>query len=204
MDRKESLHKHLSDMLAVEQHILDAVEQQRDDDRLRDNVKANKVIIELERVLKEHVSALEALADQYDVKAQSAAKEALTKLLGVAAGIYDRVRGKHPLSRDLRDNYTALSLAAMAYTAFHTYGLAVGEERIATLAQRHLKDLTPIMVELSRVLPEIVAEEVERESDFPADASVGPEAVRNTQEAWSRETIESLSPAGASGTEGGT
>lgn len=204
MDRKESVHKHLSDMLAVEQHILDAVEQQRDDDRLRDNVRANKVVIEMERVLKEHVSALKALADQYGVKTQSAAKEAVTKLLGVAAGIYDRVRGKHPLSRDLRDNYTALSLAAMAYTSFHTYGLATGEDRIASLAQRHLKDLTPLLVELSKVLPEVVAEEVGEESEFPVDTSVGPQAVQNTQEAWSREVVERLSPAGEPGAEGGT
>ena len=183
MDRKEAIHKHLSDMYAVEQHIRDAVARQRDDERLKNNVEANQVVIEVERVLKQHLSALDDLADHYDTQVQSAAKEALGKALGIAAGLYDRVRGKHPLSRDIRDNYTALSLAAMAYTAFHTFGLAAGEDRIAKLAEEHLKEITPLLVEISKVLPDVVAKET-AEQDFPADSSVAKQATANTQSAW--------------------
>ncbi len=197
MERKESLQKQLSDMLAVEQHILDAVEHQRSDEKVKRNVKANKVIIEVERVLNEHIDALKHLADQHGAKTQSLAKEAVTKLLGAAAGLYDRVRGKQPLSRDLRDDYTALSLDAMAYTAFHTYGLAVGEDSIATLAKQHLQDITPLLVEISKVLPEVVLKEVQEESDFAVNGSIGPEAVSNTQEAWSKDVTEHRTPAGA-------
>ena len=185
MDRKESIKKHISDMYAVEQHIRDAVSRQRNDERLKNNVEANQIVIELERVLNRHLEALDTLAEHYDTEVQSAAKEALGKALGVVAGLYDRVRGKHPLSRDIRDNYTALSLAAMAYTAFHTYGLTVGEDRIAELANDHLKEITPLLVEISKVLPDIVAEETAEEANFPADASVAKQATANTQAAWS-------------------
>lgn len=195
MDRQEAIRKHISDQFAVEKHILDAVGRQRDDGRLKDNVEANKVVIEVERVLNRHIEALRELADHYDADVQPLAKEALTKVLGTAAGFYDRVRGKHPLSRDLRDNYTALSLAAMGYTAFHTFGLAIGEQRTADLAQRHLKDLTPLMVEISKALPDVVAREVGEQTDFPADASVAKQATANTQEAWDREVAESASTA---------
>jgi ferritin-like metal-binding protein YciE len=203
MNRQESIKKQVSDMYAVEQHILDAIVRQRDDERLKNNVEANQVVIEIERVLKQHISALDDLADRYDHTVQSTTKEALGKALGIAAGLYDRVRGKHPLSRDMRDNYVALSLAAMGATAFHTYGLSVGEERIADLAEKHLKDITPLLVEISKVIPDIVAEETANESDFPADASVAKQATANTQAAWSPSVTGGSGDVGSS-TDGST
>jgi hypothetical protein len=188
MNRKQSISKHISDMYAVEQHIRDAVTRQRDDERLKNNIEANQVVIEIERVLNDHLEALDDLADSYDSQVhqpESRAKEALGKALGVAAGLYDRMRGKHPISRDLRDNYVALSLAAMAATQFHTYGLSIGEDRIADLGSDHLHDLTPLLVEISKVLPDVTAQETVEESDFPADASVAAQATANTQAAWS-------------------
>lgn len=200
MNRKESIRKHTSDMLAVEQHILDAIQRQRDDGKMESSAEADDVTAKIERVLTRHVSALEDLAEQYGAEGQSTAKEALTKLLGVAAGLYDKVRGDQPISRDLRDNYTALSLAAMSYTSYHTFGLAVGEEKIATLAQQHLKDLTPLMVEISKVLPEVVVQETSEDSDFAVDTAVGSRAVRNTQAAWSKDVTSSDRPARTPGT----
>jgi hypothetical protein len=104
----------------------------------------------------------------------------------------DQVRSKHPVSRDLRDDYTSLSLVAMAYTSFHAYGLTVGDERLARLAQQHLKDVTPLLIDISEVLPEVVVREVHAESDFLTDETVGAQAVANTQRAWSREVTESV------------
>lgn len=182
-DRAESIRKHVSDMLAAERHILEAIERQRSDDRARDHVEANKVLIEIERVLKRHVSKLEALAEEYGATGQSTLKKALTGVFGAAAGIYDQVR-EHPLSRELRDNYTALGLASMSYTAMHTFGLAIQEKKVADLALNHLKELTPLMVEISKVLPKVTAEEVAEENDFHVDQSVVDQAVRNTQDAW--------------------
>lgn len=200
MERSESISKHISDMYAVEQHIRDAVVRQRDDERLKNNVEVNQVVIEIERVLNDHLEALDDLAESYDTQVQSAAKEALGKALGVAAGLYDRVRGKHPLSRDLRDNYTALSLAAMAATQFHTYGLSIGEDRIADLASDHLHDITPLLVEISKVLPNVTAEETAEESNFPADASVAQQATANTQAAWAPSVTGGASSEPASST----
>ena len=188
-ERKSAIRKHVSDMLGAERHILEAIERQRSDDKARDHIQANKVLIEIERVLKQHVSKLEALADEYGAKGQSTLKKALTTVFGAAAGMYDHVR-EHPLSRELRDNYTALGLASMSYTAMHTFGLAVQEKKIADLALNHLKDLTPLMVEISKVLPRITAEEVDRENDFPVDESVVEQAIHNTQAAWRPEVTK--------------
>jgi hypothetical protein len=87
----------------------------------------------------------------------------------------------------------------MGYTSYHTFGLAVGEEQIATLAQKHLKDLTPLMVEISKVLPEVVVQETNEDSDFAVDTAVGRRAVNNTQAAWSNDVTSTDRPARAPG-----
>ena len=188
-DRTEAIQKHLADMQAVEKHILEAVQRQREEDVVRNDLEANKLLIEVERSLNAHVEALTNLSKQYDGEGESALKKAITAAAGVVAGLYDKVR-EHELTRMLRDDYTALSLAAMGYTTLHTFGLAVKEQRIADLALNHLKDLTPLMVEISKVLPAVTAREVAAENDFPVDASVGEEAVRNTQTAWDANVTE--------------
>ena len=183
-ERKSAIQKHTSDMLAVERHILEAIERQRADDDLREYLEANKVVIEIERVLKGHVAALETLAERYDTGSESVIKKAVTEILGKAAGLYDKVRADK-VTRMLRDDYTALSLAAMAYTTYHAFGLAIKEQPIADLALQHLKNITPLLVEISKVIPAVAVHEVAEESDFAVDDSVAADAVRNTQQAWS-------------------
>lgn len=192
-DRTNAIQKHTADMLSVERHILEAVERQREDDALRGHLEANKVVIDIERVLKEHTAALENLAESYDAGPQSAFKKAVTEFLGVVAGLYDKTR-EHKVTRMLRDDYTALSLAAMGYTSYHAFGLAIGEERIAQLALKHLKDLTPLLVSISKVLPVVTVQEVAEENEFPVDREAGKRSVAATQSAWSHDVVERTAP----------
>jgi hypothetical protein len=187
-ERMNAIQKHVSEMLGVERHILRAVERQREEEVVRRNERANSIIIETERKLRKHVDRLETFAERVDGKGLSTIKEAVSGFLGAVAGMYDKIRD-HELSRILRDDYTALSLAAMSYTMLHTFSLAVKEEELASLALEHLKDITPILVEISQVLPEVLVAEIAEEHDFPVDASIGTSAVRNTHEAWERDVV---------------
>ena len=189
-ERKDAIQKHTADQLALERHILEAVERQREHDDLRADVRANKVVIEIERTLRQHIAALEALAETYDVGAEGFLKKAVSEALGAVAGLYDKMR-EHSVSRLLRDNYTALSLAAMGYTAYNAFGLAIKEDTIAQLAEQHLRDLTPLLVEISKVLPHTVVREVAEENDeFPVDTTVGLLAEQRTQKAWEPSVTE--------------
>lgn len=183
-NRTDHIREHISDQLALERHILEAVQRQRDDDAMRNNLDANKIVIEIERVLKEHISALQNMADQHEAEGRGTLKQAVTEVAGMMAGLYDKMRN-YKVSRMLRDDYTALSLAAMGYTAFHTFGMTIKEGPIADLSLRHLKDITPLLVELSRVLPLVVAQECLEEGDYPMDHDAGRKAVEHTQQAWS-------------------
>ena len=71
----------------------------------------------------------------------------------------------------------------------HTTALGLKNQEVADLALRNLKGLTPILVDLSKVVCTVVADELDDE-DKVYTASVGVQAVRDTQEAWSSDAVQ--------------
>ena len=60
---------------------------------------------------------------------------------------------------------------------------------VGAMALSNLKDLTPILVDLSKVVCTVVADELDDE-DKVYTASVGEQAVKDTQEAWSGRAVK--------------
>lgn len=191
MDRTEIINDYATDMAAVETHILRAVERQLGSDATTTYPDAVRVLSSLKTTLEAHVEALERFNDRTEGGGvKEAVKEALTGALGVAAGFYDQLRQTDKVSRMVRDTYTATSLAAISYHMLYTTALGLKADDLAGLALRNLKDLTPLLVDLSKVVCTVVASELEKEGKV-LDPGVADEAVRATQEAWSAQTVES-------------
>jgi hypothetical protein len=181
--------EHVTNMAALEKHILEALERQLASDALARYPEAAAVVKSLAATLKRHVTALEALNARTEGGGiAEAVKEAVAGALGVAAGLYDQVRDE-VASRMIRDDYTATSLAAVSYHMLYTTALGLKQPATADLALRHLRDLTPLLVDLSKVVCHVVAREMAAEEPG-FDASVGAEAERRTQEAWSASHVE--------------
>ena len=104
--------------------------------------------------------------------------------MGVAAGLYDKVRSTE-LSRMLRDDYTALNLAAISYSMMHTMALALNEENVALLAKRHLEQIPPITDAIRDVIPHVVADEIAHQDGFSVVSNAGPRAAENLSGIWS-------------------
>ncbi len=186
-DAKDILRPYVADMAAVEKHILEAVERQRNDDGVKKLPQALQLVSRLETTLKRHVDGLETHLKTFEGgSVAGAVKETVTGVLGVFAGLYDKVR-KDTASRMLRDDYTALSLAAVSLTMLHTTALAVHHQATADLALRNLKEITPLIMELAEVVPEVVVREL-ADDGRAYDAAIAQQAVRNTQEAWQTTT----------------
>lgn len=184
MNRTSILNGYVTDMVAVEKHILEAVERQLTNDETRQYQVAWTALGDLKVTLARHVQALEAYNETTPGGGVlEKVKEAATGALGVAAGLYNQVRQTDAVSRSVRDTYTALGLATVSYEMLFTTALALKEQSLADVALRHLEDLTPHAIELSRVVCLVVVEELTNE-DKTLDPSVGPEAVRRTREAW--------------------
>jgi len=190
-DRMDTVRHYVSDMLATEKHIREAVEGQVQDESVKQQPQASQLIQRMHTTLQQHVDQLERQSEQLG-GGSSGLKEAVTSTLGTVAGLYDKVRTKQ-VSRMLRDDYTALSMAAISYTMLHTTALALNERSTADLALRNLKDITPLITEISQVIPPVVATEL-REDHPGLSATSGQEATRNTQEAWDAKVTRQRMP----------
>ena len=189
MNRTSIVNDYVTDMLAVENHILKAVERQVDDSDTQRYPEALACLSSVKATLSRHVSALEAFnATTEGGGVKETVKEALTGALGVAAGLYDRIRDEDQVSRMVRDTYTALGLASISYHMLYTTALGLNEQELAAIALDHLKDLSPLVVDLSKNVCLVVAHELADE-DKLIDPAVGQEAVRKTQEAWNSQHV---------------
>ena len=188
-DNKDILQQYVSDMISLDKHIIEAVERQLNDDRIEAYTGARPIITSIKTALQTQVDALEQQLASVGGEASAPIKETLSAIAGVAAGLYDKVR-HDPVSKMLRDDYTALSLASISYTMLHTTGLALKHTGIANMAVRALKELTPLVIEISEIMPHLVVQDLSEE-EVSIDESVGRQAVSNTQEAWSRENTAS-------------
>ena len=188
MDRQDILNGYATDMHAVEKHILEAIERQCDADDVKRYPEANRLVNDVKATMQRHIAAMEPYISRKDGDLKDAVKGAAFKALGVAAGFWDQIRQQDQVSRMLRDDYTALSFAAVCYEMLHTTALALKDQRLADLSASHLKDITPLIVQTSKTICLVVARELTDE-DKTIDGTVGQQAVTNTQKAWSSQYV---------------
>jgi uncharacterized protein (DUF1786 family) len=176
----------LSDVLGIEQHALQRIERQIQDERLKRFSIANGMLQKIEGVLNEHIALLERHLSAMNGGVEARLKKTATSIAGSMASVYDRFRTSEPVSRMLRDDYSILNFAVISYGMLHTTALILIEGEIAVMAQSHMADLTPLIVELSDIIPFVLEGElaVERKAEVGA---VAAQAVAHYRQAWSRE-----------------
>jgi hypothetical protein len=181
--RNETLQQYVSDMIGVEEHIGSAVKRQAEDSEVaKSSPQAARLVQNIARLTERHEQELKRHLESIGGDPAGGIKEVATAAMGAVAGMYDKVRSEK-VSKMLRDDYTALNLAAVSYTMLHTTGLAAQDQATASLALRHLKDYVPIIMELNQVIPGTVVDELKDDGIVAGDTNV-QQAIRNTQEAW--------------------
>jgi len=180
--REDVLKKYVSDMHAVAKHVLEAFERQQQDTDVQRHAEAKALIDKIVSTMRSQHNRLDAHSRTLGAEPHSMAKEAVTAALGIAAGLYDKIRS-HAVSKMLRDDYVALTMCCVAYEMLHTTGLALKDQATADLALSHLKDLTPLVTSIGQSIPAVVTREL-AESGVGADATVAEIAARNNEEAW--------------------
>jgi hypothetical protein len=194
-DNREALRPYIADMAALDKHIVEALERQQADNDIKQFPNAVQLIDKALAVLRGNVKALESqLEGTTGGSAAGAVKEAVTGVLGAIAGLYDKVR-KDTASRALRDDYTALSLASISYTMLHTTALGLRQGAVAEIALRHLQSLTPLIMELSQIIPTIVLKELSFEG-YDIETGLAQQAIRSTQQTWSSEAARETAGVG--------
>ncbi len=179
--REEILKKYVGDMLAVVRHTTEACERQLEEKSLAAQPEAHQLIGRIAGTLRSHCTRLESYSQRLGAPS-SAVKDAVVSVTGAVIGLYDKVRSD-AVSKMLRDDYVALTMAAMAYEMLHTTGLALKDQEAADLALAQMRDLPPLIFEIGGLTPMTVVREL-AEQGIVADHTVAEEAARHSEEVW--------------------
>lgn len=181
--RADTLRTYVNDLLALDQHIVEALEHQSEDKNVQADSRTAALIGEIRSTFATHVAVFTAHVERLGSETGAAVKGAVSHVAGLFAGLIDKVR-PDPVSKMLRDDYTALNLAAFSSTMLHTTALAFNDGAVAASALAQLKDLAPLIIKLNELVPFVVAKELT--DDGYVEAGAAEEAVRNTQAAWQK------------------
>lgn len=186
MTRMGVIRENLTDILGVEHNTLQRIERQSRDERVRKFRNAFEMLQKIRAVLVSHTGELERHLSSVDSGFETRLKKTATSVAGSIAGICERLRTTEPVSKNLRDDYTLLNHAVIGYELLHTAALVFEETEIISMARQHMADLTPLIVELSEIIPFVLAAELAGEVNIEGDPSVAHQAAAQYREAWTR------------------
>jgi ferritin-like metal-binding protein YciE len=175
---QQTIADYVGDMAALESHIEEALDRQLTE--VKDDPPALAAVRGFHDMVKRHRDTLKAMEEETGKTIGTPIKETGAALIGKAAGIIDLVRTEG-ISKSLRDDYAAFSLAAISYAMLHTTATALGDDRVASLAERHLRDHAEAIMTINEIMPGAVMRELEKDG-HRAD----PAAVEATREAGLR------------------
>ncbi len=180
-DRDTAINSYITDMISLEDHIGKALKAQISD--LNDYPDLDAEIRQVHHLVEHHISDLRALAERRKAGGiTETVKRAGAAVAGVAAGVIDLVRTEG-LPKNLRDDYTAFSLATIGYAMLYTTAAGLGEREVAELAQQHLRDYAGAVTRLNTLVPASVIRYL-REEGLPVQESVLSEVNRTIKAAW--------------------
>ena len=103
-------------------------------------------------------------------------------MLGLGAAAIDLVR-REGLPKNLRDDYTAFSLATIGYVMLYTTALGLDDREVAELARQHFTDYADAVTRLHNIVPAAVIRFLD-EDGLPVRKDVLPEISRTIEEVW--------------------
>lgn len=183
----EAIDNYVSDMLALEEHIAEALGAQMHELSNKHAV----LVAEISRcrsIVLDHIQALRKVRKVGEPHVGGmiavAIKRAGALAAGIGAGAVELLRMERA-PKALRDDYTAACLAAMGYGMLYATSVALDDEIVGFLAERHLRDYVKITMTLYRLMPSIVLDSL-REGGLPVRLETLPEIGKALHSVWER------------------
>ena len=186
-DKNEAINSYLTDMLSLEEHIEKALRGQLED--LKDYPDVIGDLKQIHRKVEHHISDLREISQRRNARTPAdAIKRVGSALLGFGAAAVDLVRNEG-LPKNLRDDYTAFSLATIGYVMLKTTALALDDREVGELAQQHFSDYAESVMLLHNVVPGAVIRFL-REEGLPVREDVLPEISRTIEQVWHAQSAQ--------------
>jgi hypothetical protein len=168
-------------MLALEDHIEKAIRGQLED--LKDYPDIIRDLKQIHRKVEHHVSDLRSLSERRNARTPTdVIKRVGSALLGLGAAAVDLIRTEG-LPKNLRDDYTAFSLATIGYVMLHTTALTLDDQEVSDLARQHFTDYAEAVTLLHNLIPGAVIRFLKEEGLLVRE-DVLPEISRTLEEVW--------------------
>jgi ferritin-like metal-binding protein YciE len=180
-DQKTLLQKYVSDMVALESHIYQAIDKQVKENITEPAIKAR--FQTFATTLEAHQSSRAERLKALGGAANSPVKEGVAAALGIAAGVIDKFRSEE-VSKDFRDDFTALCLSLISYQMLFTTAVALGDRQTADLAASNVKDNAQFVNYIQQILPQIVVSELKKNHEVSVDESATAEAKNLVDSIW--------------------
>lgn len=180
-DKNEVINSYITDMLALEDHIEKALRGQLED--LKEYPEVIRELKPIHQKVEHHISDLKNLSERRSAGGPAdVIKRAGSAVLGLGAAAIDLVR-REGLPKNLRDDYTAFSLATIGYLMLHTTGSGLDDREVAELAHQHFADYAESVTRLHNIIPAAVIRFL-KEDGLPVREDVLPEISRTIEEVW--------------------
>ena len=180
-DKNEAINSYITDMLALEDHIEKALQGQLEDLKAYPEVVGE--LTQIHRTVERHISDLKQLSEGRSAGGPAnLIKRAGSAVLGLGAAAIDLVRSEG-LPKNLRDDYTAFSLATIGYVMLYTTSLTLDEREVADMARQHFTDYAGAVTRLHNIVPGAVVRYL-KDDDLPVREDVLPEVSRAIEEVW--------------------
>jgi ferritin-like metal-binding protein YciE len=183
---KKTIADYVGDMVGLESHIEEALDRQLQE--VKDDPVASAAVQEFHTLVKTQRDRMKALQEEAGTTPGNPVIKVGSALLGKAAGIIDKIRTEG-ISKSLRDDYTAFNLAAMGYTMLFTTATALGDQRVAGIAEQHLRGYAGAIQKINHMISDVVVAELLKDGhEVQSDASAATKKVVDS--AW-KETDQS-------------
>ena len=182
MTTKETLLKYLTDMHALEKHVAQPLKAQCEDADFGEFPDARGLVQRIDMRTQTALTSLEIVIRDLGGQTHTEFKAVVTAAAGAVAAAINEGR-VHKITKKLRDDYTALSLVSIGYELLHATANALGNEEVASLALRQLREVAGFIMELSQVIVPVAVEELSK-TNPDADATTVTATQVNIREAW--------------------
>jgi hypothetical protein len=183
------LTQYIREQIALEEHFCSLLSEQATEIG-EEYHEVHTLIGEMCEVLEKHYQPLNDILSQLEDADSSALFETGEGKKNHLHSVPSDLKKIPRISKMLRDDYSALSHIAMSNTLLHTAALLVDRQEVSKLALEHLMNLTPLVVRINEILPEVVARELQN-SSAKIDPSLAQTAIENIRRAWSASSLSS-------------
>lgn len=184
-NRNEVLKTYTSDVHALVSHGVQAIHRQVEQLKDVSHQDAKTAVVAFEATLRSQQSALEDRVKALGGTATAPVKDAVAAVAGVAAGLIDAVRPAET-AKAIRDDHTYFNHLGISWLMLYTTASSLADAETAALAERGYQDTAKMIMQVDRILPKIVVEEL-RENKQLAPTDVREQARVMIKNAWNRE-----------------